>query len=427
VVSVTTLTVYSTPEVVPPAGAYWTRNRKAGAVLVAIGVIAAGAFGAATRAGGARFTLGTTINATSLPIPGRLGAIGFGLLCALCGAALLIPATGRRAVSWLLAGSLVALVLSFLCWQVAGHVMPLGNVAGLTVVAALPLVYGAQTGVLGERTGVINVAIEGQLLIGAFAGALVGTMAGSDWAGLVAAGLGGMLLGALLAVLAIRYRVDQVVLGVVLNLLALGITGFLYTQVMQQDGNSYNFPPIFSAWAIPGLSKIPVIGPALFDQNIFVYLAIVLVVGLHIGLNHTRWGLRTRAVGEHPTAADTVGIKVRGMRYRNVILGGLVAGVGGASLTIGAVGAFNNNMTGGRGFIALAALIFGRWNPLGATVAALLFGFCGALANFLGSINSSIPSEFLNMLPYAVTIVAVAGLVGRVRAPAADGQPYVKG
>jgi simple sugar transport system permease protein len=427
VVSVTTLTVYSTPEVAPEAGRYWTRHRRAGVAFVAIGVIAAAAFGAVTHAGNARFTLGTTINATSLPIPGRFGAIGFGLLCALCGAALLLPGIAHRAINWLVAGALVSLVLSFLCWQFTGQVMPLGNVASLTVVAALPLVYGAQTGVLGERTGVINVAIEGQLLTGAFCGALFGTMTHSDWIGLITAALGGMLLGALLAVLAIRYRVDQVVLGVVLNLLALGITGFLYTQVMQQDGNSYNFPPIFSPWSIPVLSKIPVLGPALFDQNIFVYLAFVLVFGLHVGLNHPRWGLRTRAVGEHPTAADTVGIKVRGMRYRNVILGGVVAGVGGASLTIGAVGAFNNNMTGGRGFIALAALIFGRWNPLGATVAALLFGFCGALANSLTSINSSIPSEFLNMLPYAVTIVAVAGLVGRVRAPAADGQPYVKG
>jgi simple sugar transport system permease protein len=163
-----------------------------------------------------------------------------------------------------------------------------------------------------------------------------------------------------------------------------------------------------------------------FQSNIFGYLAIVLVVVVHVALFRTRWGLRTRAVGEHPTAADTVGIKVAWTRYRNVLLAGLIAGAGGAFLTIGAVGNFNSNMTNGRGFIALAALIFGRWSPVGATLAALLFGFTSALGSFLGVIGSTIPNQFLAMLPYVVTIVAVAGLVGRVRAPAADGQPYVK-
>jgi simple sugar transport system permease protein len=421
----TTLTVYDAPRTKPSTG-YWSRPRKAGVAYLALGLLAAVVFTVLARSGAARFAWGTSVGGAGVSIPAKAGALGFGVLCALAGAALL---TGRadRWLRWLSGVALASLVLSFLCWQVGGHEMPLGSMVQATVRGALPLVLGALCGVLCERSGVINVAIEGQLLTGAFAGALVGTVAASAWLGLVAAAVGGLFIALLLAVLAIRYLVDQVVLGVVLNLFALGLTGFLFTQLMQRHGDKYNFPPTFPAWRVPGLADIPILGPALFDTTVFGYLAIVLVIAVHFGLFHTRWGLRTRAVGEHPTAADTVGIKVRGIRYRNVLLGGVIAGIGGASLTIGEVGSFTNNMSNGRGFIALAALIFGRWSPIGATLAALLFGFSSALAGFLPLAGSAIPSEFLNMLPYAATIVAVAGLVGRVRAPAADGQPYVKG
>src|SRR6266545_4001506 len=243
----TTLTVYDTPRTKPATG-YWSRPRKAGVVYLTLGVLAAVLFGALAKAGAdARFSWGTSIGGGGLSIPARAGAVGFGLLCALSGLAL------------------AGLVLSFLCWQVAGNEMPLGSTAQATVRAALPLVLGALCGVLCERSGVINVAIEGQLLTGAFAAALVGTVAASAWLGLVAAALGGVFIAALLAVLAIRYLVDQVVLGVVLNVLALGLTGFLFTQLMQQHGDKYNFPPTFDSWRIPGLASIPILGPALFD------------------------------------------------------------------------------------------------------------------------------------------------------------------
>jgi simple sugar transport system permease protein len=421
----TTLTVYSTPQTKPVTG-FWSRPRKAGAAFVALGLLGAVGFAALAHGrAGARFALGTSITGAGLTIPAVAGAVAFGLVCALVGAVLL---TGRydRWLRWLSGVALVALVVSSLCWQVAGQTMALGSVAQLTVRAALPLVFGALGGVLCERTGVINVAIEGQLLTGAFAGAFFGTIFASAWLGLVAAAAGGVLIALILAVLAIRYLVDQVVLGVVLNLFVLGLTGFLFTQLMAPQQDKYNVPRTFPVWKVPGLADLPIVGPALFQSNLFGYLAIVLVVVLHVALFRTRWGLRTRAVGEHPTAADTVGIRVRGTRYRNVLLGGLVAGIGGAYLTIGDVGGFTSNMTNGKGFIALAALIFGRWSPVGATLAALLFGFANALADFLSVIGSPIPNQFLAMLPYAVTIVAVAGLVGRVRAPAADGQPYVK-
>jgi simple sugar transport system permease protein len=227
-------------------------------------------------------------------------------------------------------------------------------------------------------------------------------------------------------VFAIRYLVDQVVMGIVLNLFALGLTGFIYERLMQRDQQAYNEPPKFGNWEIPLLSDIPVIGPALFRSSIFLYLALVLVAVIQFGLYRTRWGLRTRSVGEHPTAADTLGVRVLGLRYRNVLMAGAVAGVGGASYTL-LLYSFTKNMIGGQGFIALAALIFGRWSPTGALLASLFFGFADQLGAYLGAINSIIPSEFLAMLPYLATILAVAGLVGRVRAPAADGKPYIKG
>jgi ABC-type uncharacterized transport system permease subunit len=423
------MTAITAPDAVTTAEptTFWTAGRRAGAILVVIGVLAAIFWGAlAAHGGDARFNWGESTSGTSLPVPSRPGTIVFALIAAVCGGLLLAGRSGR-AKNWLIGAGIVAIVIAFLCWQVSGHIMPLGTTANVTVFAALPLILGALAGLIGERTGVINVAIEGQFLAGAFLGALVGTIAASAWLGLIAAAFGGVIIAALLAVLAIKYLVDQVVLGVVLNLLALGITSFLYTQLMQPNAASYNSPPKLPIWTVPGLSKIPIIGPALFKQNILVYLTVILVVTVHVGLFHTRWGLRTRAVGEHPTAADTVGIKVLATRYRNVIMAGIIAGLGGAYFTIGSTGDFSKNMTVGKGFIALAALIFGRWSPVGSTLAALLFGFATYLAGFLGAINSAIPSQFLGMLPYVVTILAVAGLVGRVRAPAADGKPYVKG
>ncbi|MFE9205258.1 ABC transporter permease [Micromonospora sp. NPDC007230] len=409
---------------------FWTRTRKAGAVVLALGLLAAVLFGALATDQQARFTLSETEGGAALEINGTVGAILFGLIAAAAGAALL-AGVPKRWFTLLLGVGLVGFVLSFLCWQVSAapagsNFMPLVNVVRNTFVLALPLIFGALAGVLCERSGVVNVAIEGQLLMGAFSGALFGSISGSVWVGLVAAAIGGAFISLLLAVFAIRYLVDQVVMGIVLNLLAVGITGFLYERLMQTDATKYNSAPRFGTWEIPLLKDIPLIGPALFRSNIFLYLGLLLVLVIHFALFRTRWGLRTRSVGEHPTAADTLGVKVLRLRYRNVIMAGLVAGVGGASYTL-ALFSFTKNMIGGKGFIALAALIFGRWSPTGALLAALFFGFADQLATYLGAIGSSIPSQFLAMLPYLATILAVAGLVGRVRAPAADGKPYIKG
>ncbi|SCF43786.1 nucleoside ABC transporter membrane protein [Micromonospora purpureochromogenes] len=409
---------------------FWTRNRKIGAVLLALGVLAAVLFGALATGQQARFTLSETEGGAALEINGTVGAILFGIIAAAAGAALL-AGTPKRWFTLVLGVGLVAFVLSFLCWQVSAapegrNFMPLVNIVRGTFILALPLIFGALAGVLCERTGVVNVAIEGQLLMGAFSGALFGSISGNVWVGLVAAAIGGAFISLLLAVFAIRYLVDQVVMGIVLNLLAVGVTGFLYERLMQTQAEKYNSAPRFSNWEIPLLKDIPLLGPALFRGNIFLYLGLLLVLVIHIALFRTRWGLRTRSVGEHPTAADTLGVKVLGLRYRNVLMAGMVAGIGGASYTL-ALYSFTKNMIGGKGFIALAALIFGRWSPTGALLAALFFGFADQLGTYLGAIGSSIPSQFLAMLPYLATILAVAGLVGRVRAPAADGKPYIKG
>ncbi|HEX6969764.1 MAG TPA: ABC transporter permease [Micromonosporaceae bacterium] len=422
-------TTVETVTAAPVTRGYWNRHRKAGAGLLAAGVLAAVAFGLLAGPQIARFTFSEDAQGAALEIDGVTGAVLFGLLAAAAGAALL----AERAERWfvgLLGVGLVGFVLSFLCWQIsvapAGqNFMPVVNMVRGTFLLALPLIFGALGGVLCERSGVVNVAIEGQLLMGAFAGALAGTMTGSVWAGLAAAALGGAFISLLLAVFTIKYLVDQVVMGIVLNLLAVGLTGFLYERLMQTDPQRYNQAPHFGSWELPLLADIPVLGPALFRGNIFLYLALLLVIVIHFALFRTRWGLRTRSVGEHPTAADTLGVRVLGLRYRNVLLAGVIAGIGGASYTL-ALYSFTKNMIGGKGFIALAALIFGRWSPTGALLAALFFGFADQLAAYLGAINSVIPSEFLAMLPYLATILAVAGLVGKVRAPAADGKPYLK-
>ncbi len=245
------------------------------------------------------------------------------------------------------------------------------------------------------------------------------------WPGLAAAVAVGGLFGFVLAALVVTYRMDQIIAGVFINLFVLGLTSYISSQVFQEY-RALNNAPVFRAIKVPFLSDIPVIGPVFFNQNIFVYGAFILAGLATYYLFHTRMGLRARAVGEHPRAADTLGINVYRTRYINVTVAGMVAGFGGAWFTLGSVGRFDEGMTGGRGFIGLAAMIFGRWHPVGALLAALIFGFADSLQQKLALLGTPIPSEFLAMAPYVATIIVVAGVVGRARAPAADGKPYVK-
>jgi len=319
-------------------------------------------------------------------------------------------------------------IVALIAWAAGGQPIPFNvvNLLSGTLNISIPIMLGALTGVICSTSGVINIAIEGQLLLGAFCAAIATSVTGSLWLGLICGALAGTLVATLLALFAIAYRVDQIVLGVVLNTLVLGLTGYLYNAIMVPYGDTINNPNTFSLFKIPGLGDIPIIGPVFFDSTVFLYITYVVLALVQIGLFRTRWGLRTRAVGEHPVAADTVGIRVLAIRYRNVIISGLIAGIGGAYFTIGSVGAFGPNMSSGEGYIALAAMIFGRYRPFGAIGAALLFGFTTQLQSILSSINVPIPSDLLLLTPYVVTIIVVAGLVGKVRGPRAEGVPYVK-
>ena len=346
-------------------------------------------------------------------------------LCAICAAYSIALLTQRRNTRlWLVVVYAVAWLIGFLTWAAAGASLTVVGLLAGTLGVAVPLVFGAMGGVLGERSGVVNIAIDGQLLFGAFAAAMVGTIIGSSWAGLLASMVAGLLVASVLGVFAINYLVDQVIVGVVLNVLVIGITSFMFSQVLAPNAASLNNPPRFSRVPIPVLGDIPLIGPIFFRQPVIVYILYVTVALVTWALYRTKWGLRVRAVGEHPKAADTVGIKVNRTRFRTVLLAGAIAGMGGAFYTLVSVPQFNREMTGGAGYIALAAVIFGKWDPIRATLAALLFGFASNLQGVLSVIGSPVPSQFMLMLPYVVTIFAVAGLVGRSRAPAADGIPY---
>ena len=391
-----------------------------------LGLILFGVFG---REGTSTFRLSTSRDLIQLPevaLPTR--ATGFiipAILILLALYSAYLASRARKVPLWLIILYGVLFLVAFLTWAAAGSTIPVPGLLIGAVSLSVPLIFGALSGVISERSGVINIAIEGQLLAGAFMSALVASITRQPLLGLLAAMVAGVLVSFVLAAFAIKYIVDQIIVGVVLNVLVAGLTSFLYSTVMTANP-ALNSPPRFERIDIPILGEIPIIGPVLFRQTIIVYIMYITVAVVAYALFRTRWGLRTRSVGEHPQAADTVGIKVNTMRFWNVSLAGAIAGFGGAYFTLGSVGSFSKEMTAGAGFIALAAVIFGRWDPVRATLAGLLFGFATNLQSVLGIIGSPVPSEFMLMLPYVVTIFAVAGLVGQSRPPAADGRPYIK-
>lgn len=407
------------------------RKFKVPIVFGLVVVLLAALFACAPRGGISTFRLGDATSAIALPdvgVPtGATSWILWAILVVLALWALWDAWSYRATPLWLTIAFSVLGVFAFLVWAAAGGLVPVSSLLFGAVSLSVPLVFGALSGVIGERAGVVNVAIEGQLLLGAFSAALLSSITDNPFIGLIGAMIGGVLVAFVLAAFAIQYLVDQVIVGVVLNVLVTGLTGFLYGALLVPNETELNRPERFGRIEIPLLSDIPIIGPVLFNQTFIVYLMFVTVPVVAWALYRTRWGLRVRAVGEHPQAADTVGIKVNATRFWNVSLAGAIAGIGGAYFTLVSVPQFGKEMTAGLGFIALAAVIFGRWDPIRATLAALLFGFATNLQNLLTILKTPIPSEFMLMLPYVVTILAVAGFAGQIRAPAADGVPYVKG
>jgi ABC-type uncharacterized transport system permease subunit len=403
-------------------------------MLSALGIVAFIFFGLMASDQTARFGISTGGDFFQLPaveVPAMAGGIVLSvLMLGLAAYAVYLKTKDRPAPAWLTITFTVLFVAAFLIWVVGGARTPSISLAGLiagSVTLAVPLVFGSLSGVLCERVGVVNIAIEGQLLGGAFTAAIVASITQNPFVGLLAAAVAGAAVSMVLAAFSIRYLVNQIIVGVVLNVLVSGVTGFLFSTVMQENKARFNSPPGLDIVEIPVLSGIPILGPILFKQSVVGYLMYVAVIVVWVGLFKTKWGLRVRAVGEHPQAADTMGIKVNATRFWNVTLGGVIAGIGGSFFTLVAIDSFTKEISGGRGFIALAALIFGRWNPIGAFFAALLFGFADNLQSIVTIIGTPVPSQFMAMLPYLVTVLAVAGLVGRSRPPAASGIPYVKG
>ncbi len=330
----------------------------------------------------------------------------------------------EQSSSWLIKNKWLVLigviVVGSIAFAYATNDVVTTAVLASTLRQSTPLILGALCGLIGERSGVVNIGIEGQMLMSAFIAFLANVYLGNLWLATLIGALAGATMGALLAFMAVTLKMDQIIAGTVINILAIGLTGYLYVPGLTTQGK---FQPI----PLGPLADIPLIGPVLFRNPPITYLAIILVFVLHYVLFYTKWGLRTRAVGEHPSAADTVGINVYKMRYINVMLGGALAGLAGAFLTLEGVGTFERLMTNGRGFLALAIMIFGKWTPLGAWGAALLFGFTYAMQTQLQFWGVDLPPQFIGSLPYILTILVLAGFVGRSRAPAASGVPYEKG
>ena len=373
----------------------------------------------------------------TIEVPGPPLLMVFALFTLAAGAVFLIGELpkGLRTAAGVVAG--LSILSGFIVWAAASSTVPfvLTSQLNLTLAYSTPLLFGVLAGVLSERAGVVNIAIEGQFLAAAFAASVMFSstqslgfsVAQSFLASLMAAAVAGLLMGGVLALFTLKYLVDHVIVGVVVNLLATGLTGFIFQQLVARDPKTFDMVSPMPVFAVPALSDIPFIGPILFTQRPLTFMALLAVPLVWFLLHRTKWGLRVRAVGEHPQAADTVGIKVISTKTQAVLLGGIFAGLGGAYFTVGFGGAFqDNNITAGNGFIALAAVIMGRWHPVWGAGTALFFGFTRALAQSIKLMSLPIPSEFIEMLPYVATIIAVAGLVGRVRPPAADGVHFVK-
>ena len=389
-----------------------------------------------SASGAAKFNFnrgkGDRLQLPTFEVSARMVAI-IALVCVIAVCAYATMRALQRKPAGVAPAAIAALVTIFalLAWFGGGSKGTVTVTAVLASALALstPLIFGSLSGVVCEHVGIVNIAIEGQLLVGAFAGVLVASVFKSVWIGLLVAPVAGALIGALLALFAVNYNVDNIIVGVVLNVFALGLTTFFFSSTMTEkpelNDSSYHLSNI----KIPLLGDIPIIGPVLFNQTALTYIMYVVLVVLTIYLYHSRWGLRMRACGEHPHAADTVGIDVRKTRWHNVLLSGALAGLGGAYFTIGAsIGhSFNENMSAGNGYIALAAMILGKWHPLGALGASLMFGFAKAVAILVPSLSATAPSHIINMIPYIVTILAVAGFVGVSRPPASENIPYTKG
>ncbi len=376
-----------------------------------------------------RLTFGD--NVPELLVPTQAYGLVAALLYIVGGVLALLPMPALKRISmvWLIINGLL-IIPTVLILAAADNSTNVSVMLQVSFRLATPIVMGAMAGIWCERAGVVNIGIEGMMLTGACFGfvflTLLAPLMGTGPAqllGVLVSVLAGGLMAVLHGWLVIHFKINQVVSGTVINILAVGVTSFLRREILlSSEAGRETLQP----FAIPGLSQIPVLGDVFFNGRPIFYSMFIILIITHVVLFYTRWGLRTRAVGENPRAADTLGIKVNMNRWINVIIGGLIAGLAGAWFSLETNGSFDDNMTSGRGFIALAAMIFGKWTPIGAFAGGLLFGFSDALGQRFQFLGVQIPPQFLQMVPYLITIIVLAGLVGRAVAPKADGVPYEK-
>jgi len=367
---------------------------------------------------------GVTIAAPDLVLPTNVTLYLLALLTALIGIWQLVR--GFKRETPLIVSIAVIAIMAFLVWATRDKSLNLTGMLVSSLVRATPIALAALSGIYSERSGVVNIGIEGMILVGAFTSVVFASLTGSLLVGVIAGIISGALLGLLHAVLSIRYLVNQIVSGAGIIILALGLTSYLQRAVLNNYPDLNSPGSVIAAWPIPVLWKIPVIGPVLFNQSPIIYTLIVLIIVTQIIMYSTRWGLHIRSVGEHPKAADTLGINVYRVRYISVMISGGIAGLAGSYMSIGAAGRFNEGMSAGKGFLGLAAMIFGNWNSGGAFLGSLIFGFFDSWQEKLSILQVGIPVDLLGMAPYIATMVVLAGIVGRARVPAADGVPYEK-
>lgn len=367
---------------------------------------------------------GINIPAPDLVLPTTLTLYVLGGLAAAAGVWQLVK--GFRQVNWLIFLIASLAIFAFLVWATQGKSLNLTGMLVSSVVRAAPIAMAAVAAIYSERAGVVNLGIEGMMLVGAFFAVVFASITQSMLVGVIAGVISGLIFSGLHAVLSIRYMVNQIISGTAILILSLGLTSYLQRSVLNINPELNQPGPAIAALPVPGLWRIPVIGPVFFNQSPIIYAMILLVIITHLVLFYTRWGLRLRSVGEHPKAADTLGINVYQVRYVCVLISGAIAGLAGAYMSIGSAGRFNEGMTAGKGFLGIAAMIFGNWNPAGSFLGSLIFGFFDSWQEKLSLLQVGIPVDLLGMAPYIATMIVLAGVVGRSRMPAADGTPYKK-
>jgi simple sugar transport system permease protein len=367
---------------------------------------------------------GITIAAPDVVVPTFVSLIVLGVVSGVAGFWQVFR--GFKKGDWVVIFVAALAVLAFLVWATRGKSLNMTGMFVSSLVRATPIALAALSGIYSERSGVVNIGIEGMMLVGSFTSVVFASVSGNMLIGVIGGILAGVLLAALHAVLSIKYRVNQIVSGAGIIILALGLTSYLQRSILNIFPHLNAPGPAIAAFPIPGLWQIPVLGPVVFNLSPIIYTLFALLIITQILMNRTRWGLRVRSVGEHPKAADTLGINVFRVRYISVLLSGAIAGLAGTYMSIGAAGRFNEGMSAGKGFLGLAAMIFGNWNPFGAFAGSLIFGFFDSWQEKLSLLQVGIPVDLLGMAPFIATMVVLAGFVGRSRPPAADGIPYEK-